>query len=54
MPWSSPIRDDSGYWRTLERYIVEHTEAQLSHGLCEDCARKLYPELSEKRPEDPV
>jgi hypothetical protein len=38
------IRDDSGYWRTLERYISDHSQAQFSHGLCDDCMKKLYPE----------
>jgi PAS domain S-box-containing protein len=37
------IRDDKGYWTRLEAYIYEHTDAQLSHGLCPDCAKKLYP-----------
>ncbi len=36
------IRDDKGYWRQIEVYIAEHTEADFSHGICPDCARKLY------------
>ena len=39
------IRDDTGYWNRLEAYIHDHTEAQLSHGICPDCAEKLYPDL---------
>jgi len=39
------IRDDDGYWQTLEHYIQEHSEARFSHGLCGDCIEKLYPEL---------
>ena len=39
------IRDDTGYWNQLEAYIHNHTEAQLSHGICPDCAEKLYPDL---------
>jgi len=37
------IRDDKGYWNTLETYISEHSEADFSHGICHDCARRLYP-----------
>jgi GAF domain-containing protein len=37
------IRDDKGYWNTLETYISDHSEADFSHGICQDCARKLYP-----------
>jgi PAS domain-containing protein len=44
------IRDDTGYWRTLEGYISDHSEAQFSHGLCDDCMHKLYPELESLRP----
>ena len=36
------IRDDEGYWNHLEAYIEEHSDAQFSHGLCEDCAHQLY------------
>ncbi|MBI5062347.1 MAG: PAS domain-containing protein [Desulfatitalea sp.] len=38
------IRDDQGYWRHLESYIREHTQADFSHGICPDCVKKLYPE----------
>ena len=38
------IRDDKGYWNQLEEYIQEHSEAEFSHGICPDCARKLYPD----------
>ncbi len=39
------IRDDKGYWEHLEKYIQTHSEAQFSHGICPDCASKLYPEM---------
>ena len=37
------IRDDSGYWNQIEKYIQDHSEAKFSHGICPDCAKKLYP-----------
>lgn len=37
------IRDDQGYWNQIEEYIKEHSEAEFSHGICPDCAKKLYP-----------
>jgi PAS domain S-box-containing protein len=40
------IRDDKGSWGGLERYIMDHSDAQFSHGICPDCMRKLYPELA--------
>jgi methyl-accepting chemotaxis protein len=42
------IRDDQGYWNQLETYIKERSDAEFSHGLCPECARKLYPELYDK------
>ncbi len=42
------IRDDKGYWNQIESYISEHSEAEFSHGLCPDCAKKLYPELKDE------
>ena len=39
------IRDDQGYWHQVEVYVSEHTQADFSHSICEECARKLYPEM---------
>ena len=36
------IRNDKGYWQRIEEYIGEHSEAEFSHGLCNDCEKKLY------------
>ena len=47
------IRDDQGYWNQIEAYIAKHSEAEFSHGICPECARKLYPEyFSEKLPSE--
>lgn len=39
------IRDDDGYWNEVESYIRDRSEAEFSHGLCPECARKLYPDI---------
>ena len=39
------IRDDKGYWEQIESYLSEHTEAIFSHGICQECAVKHYPDL---------
>ena len=39
------IRDDQGYWNQIELYIRKHSDAEFSHGICPDCAKKLYPDL---------
>ncbi|MFN8458655.1 MAG: response regulator [Anaerolineae bacterium] len=43
------IRDDHGYWQQVEVYLSQHTDVDFSHGLCPDCAHKLYPEFFEPR-----
>jgi methyl-accepting chemotaxis protein len=45
------IRNDDGLWTQLEIYIGEHSEAEFSHGLCSDCATKLYPDMFKKKEE---
>jgi CheY-like chemotaxis protein len=36
------IRDDKGYWRQVEVYIKEHSDAEFTHGYCPECAAKLW------------
>ena len=42
------IRDDKGYWTQIESYISAHSEAQFSHGICQECMKKLYPDLCDE------
>ena len=40
------IRDDAGGWSSLERFIERRTEAQFSHGICDDCySTVVQPQL---------
>jgi PleD family two-component response regulator len=39
------IRDDQGYWRQIESYLREHSEAEFSHGICPVCLKEFYPEF---------
>ena len=41
------IRDDRGYWRQIELYISEYSDAEFTHGICPECAHILYPEIYE-------
>jgi len=42
------IRDDKRSWTQLEKFITEHSDAQFSHGICEKCLEKYYPEEYEE------
>lgn len=39
------IRDDNGYWKQIEAYIQEHSHAEFSHSICQECAKKYYPDM---------
>lgn len=41
------IRDERGHWHSVEEYMSQHTDADLSHGICPDCMGKLYPEFQD-------
>jgi|GEM_PF-1634645 len=42
------IRDDQGYWEQLESYLDRHSELKFSHGICQDCLKKHYPEFCDE------
>ncbi len=39
------IRNEKGEYERIEKYISEHSEVQFSHGICRDCAKRLYPDV---------
>ncbi|MCB2171093.1 MAG: hypothetical protein KQI78_25835 [Deltaproteobacteria bacterium] len=39
------IRNDEGYWDQIESYISRRSEAEFSHGICPECAKKLCPDF---------
>ncbi len=41
------IGDDRGYWNQIEAYIRDHSEAEFSHSICPECAKRLYPEFGQ-------
>ena len=43
------IRDDRGYWNQIEFYIRDRSEAEFSHSICPECAKKLYPEIYKEK-----
>jgi hypothetical protein len=44
------IRDDKGYWNTVEEYFSHRGMVDFSHTLCPDCIKHLYPDLWAKMP----
>lgn len=41
------VRDENGYWRSVEAYIRKRSEADFSHCICESCAKQQFPEIAD-------
>jgi PAS domain-containing protein len=39
------VRDDRDYWQTVEKFFTANLNVDFTHGICPECARKLYPDL---------
>jgi len=46
------VRDDKGYWKQIEQYIQERSEAVFSHGLCPECAQEYFNEIEGREARD--
>ena len=42
------VRDQNDLWVPFEIFVKDHTEAEISHGMCPDCLKKLYPEVADQ------
>ncbi len=43
------IRDNKRYWTQVEVYVRDHSDADFTHSICPECAKKLYPDLLNNR-----
>lgn len=39
------VRDDRNAWSQIEAYVMQHSEARFSHGVCPDCLEKVKKEF---------
>lgn len=39
------VRDDKGYWKMVEKFVEEHSDASFTHSICPRCLKKADPEL---------
>ena len=44
------IRDGEGHWQRIEIYIRDRSEAEFTHSICPECARRLYPAFLDPAP----
>ena len=47
------IRDKAGNWQHIESYIRERSAAEFTHGICPECAAKLYPGFNPYKKREP-
>jgi hypothetical protein len=40
---------DQSSWTSIEKYISDRTDAEFTHGLCPECAKRLYPGVDSGR-----
>jgi hypothetical protein len=45
------VRDDAGFWQSVETYVSARTDADFSHHVCPECGPKLYPEYWDPEPD---
>jgi DNA-binding NarL/FixJ family response regulator len=39
--WCGRVRDDAGYWESIEGYLAKRLNTRYTHGICQDCSAKL-------------
>ena len=40
------VRNHEGFWSSIEQFIQQHSEAELTHGICDTCMQVHYPEAA--------
>ena len=47
--WCKSVRNDQGYWQTVEQYVHSHSDASFSHSICPSCREKFKDEIARGR-----
>ena len=43
------VRNDAGFWQSVEIYVRDHSDAGFTHSICPDCLKQHHPKLYERR-----
>jgi PAS domain S-box-containing protein len=38
------LRNEKGHWEHVENYIQKHSHSDLTHTICPECRKKIYPD----------
>ena len=44
--WCRHVRNDGDYWQSVEEYVAELTDCQVTHGICPTCLDAVQAELA--------
>ena len=42
------VRNDAGFWQSVESYVKAHSEADFTHSICPPCVKQHHPKLFER------
>jgi PAS domain S-box-containing protein len=45
--WCKQVKNDAGYWESVEVYVQNHATVDFSHGLCPSCAVRLQDDFQD-------
>jgi CHASE3 domain sensor protein len=44
--WCKSVRNDQGYWQSVEQYVRSRSDASFSHSICPSCREKFKDEIA--------
>lgn len=44
--WCKKIKNEKGYWESVEAYFAKHSEVSFTHGICQTCKERVMKESS--------
>ena len=44
--WCKSVRNDQGFWSTVEQYVKSRTDATFSHSMCPSCQEKFKADVA--------
>jgi DNA-binding response OmpR family regulator len=47
--WCKKVRNDENYWQDVDVYLGDHSDAEITHGICPDCRARVREDLVQGR-----
>ncbi len=47
--WCKKLKDDRGYWKSVEEYISKRSQVMFTHGMCPECFQKYTAEQNREK-----